>query len=80
MKPRTKTSGDKLAVLLAESAVLQAEMDAHARAAEALDKRGHELAHRGTDLAQRLAALPCAKNNPRVKSLLASLLDLARGA
>jgi len=72
MKPRTKTSGDTLAVLLAESAVLQAEMSAH-------QSRTKALLARGADLGRRLAALPCAKD-PRVKSLLASLVDLARGA
>ncbi|MET0793399.1 MAG: hypothetical protein ABW061_17895 [Polyangiaceae bacterium] len=69
---RKKT--DTLAGLLAESAVLQAEMDAHGT-------RGKALLERGKSLGMRFAALPgVPKNDPRIKSLAASLFDLARGA
>jgi hypothetical protein len=73
MRKRIKTSGETLAILLAESAVLQAEMEAHGT-------RGKALLERGRLLGLRFAALPCVpKNDPRIKSLAAALLDLARG-
>jgi hypothetical protein len=73
MRKRIKTSGETLAILLAESAVLQAEMDAHGT-------RGKALLERAKSLGLRFSALRgVPKDDPRIKSLAAALLDLARG-
>jgi len=70
---KSKSSAATLAVLLAESAVLQAELDAHARAGQRLVERSKKLAERFAGLRGGLAA------DPRVKSILAWFVDAAQG-
>jgi hypothetical protein len=73
MRNPIKNTRDTLAGLLTESAVLQAEMAAHGTS-------GKALLERAKSLGLRFSALPgVAKNDPRLKSLAAALLDLARG-